>query len=210
MKLEDSISNIKFSMKKDITNENSCKILLKSVTAQKISELNFNSNSFDLNSSQKNNSPKFYNNNINNTSINELCKEYVVETDSKVLNIINQKNTSNMNNQTLNDSMFKDLNSVQSYIQLKIVEIADEKKELNNENGSLKRENKLILDLNLNDNPTDFNVEFYFSGNTNNSNVNGSNKPVIFSPIVLILITQFGNHKKDLFPSNSNISFMDF
>jgi hypothetical protein len=84
MKLDDSISNIKFSMKKDITNENSCKQSFNLVTAQKISELNFNSNSFELNSSHKIYSPKFYNNNINNTSINELCKEYVGETDSKV------------------------------------------------------------------------------------------------------------------------------
>ena len=52
----------------------------------------------------------------------------------------------------------------------------------------MKRDTKVSLDLN--DNPTDFNIEFYFSGNTLNSNINnGSNKPVIFSPIVLFYLS---------------------
>jgi hypothetical protein len=58
----------------------------------------------------------------------------------------------------------------------------------------------------LNDNPTDFNVEFYFSGTTNKQNANGSGKPVIFSPIVNMELKKFGNHTKDLI-NNQNLSF---
>jgi len=169
-----SITNLKLSFKKDQSSSSS----------ERSKRINEKSYDFDLSVSNQftHQSPKFYNDN----SLLELGSK---GNDSKV-------KEERIINQTINDSISLAAGQIESFEERKNIIIKDE------EEGNISYRNKpngmkkLILDLN--DNPTEFNVDIFQSLKNDNSFANnGSTGPVILSPI-------FGKTE-----GNHNISFMD-